>query len=112
MKVEVRFPGLEHSEAVCEHAMRRAQFQLSRFGREVTEVVVRLSDVNGPRGGTDLRCQVSVRGPRIGTWTMHGIAGDAYSGIDVTLSRMARSIARELDRARDMERGVAQARRA
>jgi len=100
MKIDVRFHGLESSDALREHAARRVHFHLSRFGGEVTAIVVRLADVNGPKGGVDKRCQVTVRGPRFGSATLDEMSGDAYSAVDVAVERIGRSVGRELGRAR------------
>jgi len=77
MKIEVRFRGLESSDALRDHASRRVQSHLSRFGHEVTEVVLRIADVNGPKGGLDKRCQVTVRGPSFGSAVLDEMSGDA-----------------------------------
>jgi ribosomal subunit interface protein len=60
MKIDVRFRALDPSEALRAHVVRRVRFQLDRFGHEITSVQVRLSDVNGPRGGVDSRCSITL----------------------------------------------------
>jgi putative sigma-54 modulation protein len=100
MKIEVRFHGIESSEAFRDHAVRRVHFHLSRFAGEVTAVVVRVADVNGPRGGLDKRCQVTLRGPRLGSANLDERSADAYAALDLALERVGRSAGRELDRAR------------
>ena len=105
MKVEVRFHGLESSSALREHASRRIHFHLSRFGSEVTSVLVRIGDVNGPKGGVDKRCQVTVRGPRLGSATLDDLSGDAYAAVDGAVERIGRAVGRELERVRSDRRG-------
>ena len=104
MKIEVRFRGLESSDALREHVSRRIHLHLSRFGNEVTAVLVRIADVNGPKGGIDKRCQVTVRGPRFGSATLDEASGDAYSAVDTAVERIGRSVGRGLDRARSDRR--------
>ena len=101
MKIDVRFRGLEPSDALREHAVRRAHFHLSRFGQEISSVVVRIGDVNGPRGGVDKRCQITVRGPRIGASTLDELGTDVGAALDVALDRTARAVGRELERTRE-----------
>lgn len=105
MKIEVRFRGLESSDALREHAARRIHFHLSRFGNDVTALLVRIADVNGPKGGVDKRCQISVYGSRFGSATLDEMSGDVYSAVDMAVQRIGRSIGRELDRARSDWRG-------
>jgi len=102
MKVEVRFRGLEASESLREHAARRVHQHLSRFGAQLSAVVVRIADVNGPKGGLDKRCQVTVRGPRLGTSTFEGLSGDPSSAVDAVVERVARAVGRALERVRSL----------
>ena len=112
MKIEFRLRGLESSDALRDHAARRIHFHLRRFGNEVTAVLVRIADVNGPKGGLDKRCQITVRGQRLGSATIDEMSGDAYSAVDMAVERIGRSVGRELDRARSDRRSACSVRRA
>ena len=100
MKIDVRFRGLEPSDALRNHAVRRIHFQLSRFGHEISSVLVRISDVNGPKGGVDKQCQVSVRGRRLSDVIVDDLSGDAHSAIDMAVERVSHAVARDLERMR------------
>lgn len=100
MKVDVRFRGLERSDALRDRAVRRIHVHLGRFGQEIRSVVVRVGDVNGPRGGVDKACRVTVRGPRVGTHTVEEHHDDAYAAVDVAVGRIGHAVARELARTR------------
>jgi putative sigma-54 modulation protein len=97
MQVDIRFRGLEPSPFLKDFALRQVQFHLSRFGEEVTGVLVRVSDVNGPRGGLDKRCQISVRGPKVAS-NVESQSGDAYAAVDLAVKRLARTLRRHLER--------------
>ena len=105
MKIEIRFRGLESSDALREHVARQVQFHLNRFGREVTTVLVRVADINGPKGGLDKRCQVTVRGPRIGSTTLDDLSGDPYSAADSAIERVGHTVGRRLEQLRSGQRG-------
>jgi putative sigma-54 modulation protein len=60
MKIEVRGPTFSRSDALRAHAERRLGAALGRFQTHVARATVRLTDVNGPRGGVDQRCRVSL----------------------------------------------------
>jgi ribosome-associated translation inhibitor RaiA len=100
MNVDIRFRGLAASESLREHAMRQAHHHLSRFGNVLADVAVRLADVNGPKGGADKRCHVTVRGPRIASCAHEEISADPYSAVDLALEHVAARVGRDLDRAR------------
>jgi ribosome-associated translation inhibitor RaiA len=112
MKIEVRFRGIQASDALREHVKRRAHFQLSRFSRGLSSVVVRIGDINGPKGGADKRCHVTVRGPSINPITIDELSEDAYSASDMALERAAQTVGRELVRLRASRRPDGAVRRA
>ncbi|MDQ3263924.1 MAG: HPF/RaiA family ribosome-associated protein [Myxococcota bacterium] len=100
MRVEIKTRHVAVTEQVREHIERRLHFALSRFGPELRSVRVLLEDVNGPRGGVDKRCQLTLRGPRVGNITIEEMSADASAAVDIAADRAARALARSLDRAR------------
>jgi hypothetical protein len=60
MRLTIRTNGVIPDGAV-RVAQQRLLFALSRFANRVQSLTVRLSDVNGPRGGRDKRCSIAVR---------------------------------------------------
>lgn len=60
MRVIVRTRGLVPAHAV-QVARQRLSFAVRRFAGRVRSLTVRLSDVNGPRGGRDMHCAIAVR---------------------------------------------------
>jgi hypothetical protein len=106
MKIDVRFRSeMDEAVALKDHVHRRADFQLGRFEHELTHVVVRLSDVNGPRGGLDKRCQVTAKGRKIGAFAIDELQGDARAAVDVALERASRQVSQKLARTRSVRRG-------
>jgi ribosome-associated translation inhibitor RaiA len=98
MQLEVRCRGMESSELLLGHIERRTRFQLGRFAHEISRVGVHLDDVNGPRGGVDTRCLVTVHGPWLGQLTLDELGVDAYRATSRALKRIARVVARSLAR--------------
>jgi putative sigma-54 modulation protein len=100
MKVNVRCKGFESSDILAEHVTRKVQRHLSRFGQRVSTVEARLSDVNGPRGGCDKRCRITVQ--VLGSTPVHveELHQDFYAGVDLALGRAAQAVGRTIDRAR------------
>jgi ribosome hibernation promoting factor len=59
MKVEVRIQGTDLVNAVRNYTARRLHFALGRFVSRIGRIVVRISDINGVRGGIDQSCHIS-----------------------------------------------------
>ena len=100
MKIELRFRGLEPSEALRSHAARRIHFQLSRFNGQIASVSIRLSDTNGPKGGVDKHCRVVVRGPVLSQVTVDENGADPHAVLGAALERASHAVGRELERMR------------
>ena len=103
MKIDIRIQGTAADHKLRAHALHRVQFCLGRFGKEVQSVTASFADMNGPKGGIDIRCRVSVRGPRLGTISLESQQHDAYVAIADLLDRTQRAVRRQLDRRRDDE---------
>ncbi len=75
-------------------AESRVQFVLRRLGWLVPRAEVHMSDVNGPRGGVDKRCQVALKTNGAGTVVVTSVAGDWRTALDDALARAARFLLR------------------
>lgn len=80
--------------ALRDLAERRVRFVLRRLGWLVPRAEVQLSDVNGPRGGIDKRCQVELRTVGAGSVVVASVASDWRCALDDALARAARFLMR------------------
>lgn len=87
-----------------ELAERRVRFVMRRLTWLVPRAKVQLSDVNGPRGGVDKRCQVELKTESSGTVVITSVARDWRSALDSALARAARVIVRAWRRDREPTR--------
>ncbi len=105
MKVDVRFRGVKGSERLREHTKRRIAFGFGRFAPEVSLVRVRIGDENGPRGGLDQRCHVTVVGKSFGQLEVEQLGTDPYTAVSSAVDRIARTTGRRLERNRPLRNG-------
>jgi ribosome-associated translation inhibitor RaiA len=87
-----------------ELADRRVRFALRRIGWLVPRAEVQMSDVNGPRGGLDKRCQVELRTDGAGTLVVASVAKDWRTALDDALGRAARLLMRHWRRGSESRR--------
>ncbi len=82
-----------------ELALERVRFALRRLAGGVPRAKVQFSDVNGPRGGVDKRCQVELSTDKAGTVVIASLASDWRTALDRSLGRATRVLTRSLQRA-------------
>ncbi|MES2718876.1 MAG: HPF/RaiA family ribosome-associated protein [Pseudomonadota bacterium] len=87
-------------------AVTRLQFVLRRMRWLVPRATLRLSDLNGPRGGVDKRCQVELDTDGSGKVVINAVARDWRSAIDSALARAGRVLLRLWQRSRRHGRGT------
>ncbi len=98
MRIDVRFRGMQASEALRRHIERRVQRRLGRFEQALGSVRVCMEDVNGPKGGVDKRCLVTLRGPTLGSLTLEESSTDAYGAASRAFARAEQALGRGLAR--------------
>lgn len=106
MHVNVYSRNAELTEAIRDWAARRVLFALGQFGPRVRSVAVRLSDENGPKGGTDQRCLMEARVVSAGSVVAEVHDQDLYTAISRCADRLGRRVRTELDREKTERRSV------
>lgn len=86
-------------------SVQRVHFVLRRLAVLVPRAKVQFSDVNGPRGGVDKRCQVELSTESAGTVVIASLARDWRTALDRSLWRAARVLTRSLQRSQKPVRG-------
>ena len=91
MQVVVESPEPQAAEMRA-LAERRVRFSMRRLSWLVPRVKVYLSDVNGPRGGIDKRCQVQLLADGRPDVVVTSVARDWRSALQSALGRAVRSL--------------------
>lgn len=82
------------------HLLRRLHLAFAHAHDRAMRVVVRLRDLNGPRGGQDKLCQVSITMPGRPALVIREVHADMYAAIDLAVKRAAYSAMRIAERMR------------
>lgn len=98
MRTEIRFQSLTADPELRGHVQRRIRFALSRFSSRLDRVIVRLEDVNGPRGGVDKVCRIRILGRGFPETLIEERGGDIEGTVDRAADRAGRTVGRALDR--------------
>ena len=100
MDLDIRGVNYELGDELEQYVERRLRFALWRLAGRIGRVTVRLSDINGPRGGIDKRCQIVVALVPRGLVMVEGSGHDAFALIADTAKRAGRAVRRERERRR------------
>jgi ribosome-associated translation inhibitor RaiA len=87
------------AEPLRELTIERVRFAMRRVTPLVPRATVQLSDVNGPRGGIDKRCQLQLKTDGAGTVVITSTAHDWRAALETALDRANRVLLRQWRRA-------------
>lgn len=98
MRIHIR-TGKHIPEEAAALLRRRLEFALGRFTSRLREVSANVTDMNGPRGGLDKRCIVTMHFERSAPpIVIEDVDTDAMVAIDRVADRAGRTVARALAR--------------
>lgn len=101
MHIDIQARGFELTDNLREHTRRRLGFATDWARDEVRRINVRLSDVNGPRGGKDKRCLIQIPLTGRPDIVIDELESDLYVSIDKAIGRAERVLAKQIERARE-----------
>lgn len=109
MKLSIVDRGGFLSDDLKELTERRLLFALSRFDSRIQGVSVVFSDLNGPRGGIDKSCSITVNLRNISDIIITDQDADAAACVGRAAARVGRSVARAVERTQQFGRSGAAA---
>jgi putative sigma-54 modulation protein len=104
MLINIETQGIESRHLLVEHTKKRMAYALSHAYDHIERVNVRLSDINGPRGGIDKSCLLTIDIRGLEPIVVEDIQADIISAIDRAADRAGRSIIRKLEKHRHFAR--------
>jgi ribosomal subunit interface protein len=107
MQIEIQARDFSLTKALRSHIERRLAFALSTRYDQIKRILVRLSDINGPRGGNDKRCQLQVILPGQADVMIEDTQPNLYVAIDRASNRASRTVSRKLARIHKRKRSLA-----
>ena len=104
MQIDIQARQFSLTDALRNHAERRLRCALACCDDHIKQVVMRLSDINGPRGGADKRCHLQVMLTGLPDVVVEDTEADLYIAINRATDRAGRTVGRRLARQRDTAR--------
>ena len=98
MLTQVRTQGLDLASAFERHLERRIRAALGPFASRVGLVTASFSDINGPRGGRDLRCAIGLELVPTGSVRAEATDSDLVTALTKALARARRFLRQNSER--------------
>lgn len=98
MQIDIQSRGFSLTDALHGYSQRRVLVAMAYASGHVNRVVIRLSDINGPRGGADKCCRIQVALAGIPDVVVEDTEVDMYDAIDRAVDRAKRTVVRKVDR--------------
>lgn len=106
MKLDIQARDFSLTDSMLTYVKDRINYLFGSRYDQIQQITVRLSDVNGPRGGVDKRCVVKVTLPRLNEIIIDDIQADLYVAIFRAMDRASRTVNRRLARLLDKKRRI------
>ena len=103
MQLDIQARDFSLTDALSNYANQRLRMVISGCDNHITRVVMRLSDINGPRGGDDKRCLLRVVLAGQPDVVVEDVEADLYDAIDRATERARRSVNRKIARRRYLD---------
>ena len=103
MKSTIIAKGVDASQSLRDYISERVDAALSRAQNSIHYITVRISDLNGPKGGVDKRCQIQLTLSGLPTVVVSEVSASLNAAIDRAVQRAARSVERVLERSRSVQ---------
>ena len=100
MQIVIQAHDFSLTDALRSHAERCLRFALTCCDEHIQRVVMRLSDINGPRGGRDKCCHLQVILAGLPDVVVEDIEADLYVAIGRAANRAGRTVGRRVTRRR------------
>jgi ribosome hibernation promoting factor len=98
MQIDIQARHFSLTKALRNHVERRLRFALSSGDDYIQKMVMRLSDINGPRGGRDKHCHLQVVLAGLPDIVIEDTQADLYVAINRAVERAGRTLVRKIER--------------
>ncbi|MFT7130449.1 MAG: putative sigma-54 modulation protein [Gammaproteobacteria bacterium] len=104
MNIHIHTKGFDLTSGIKGHIEKRIHFSLSRVQIRIDRIDIHLSDINGPKGGVDKQCNISIHPKKMANITISDTKENLYEAIDHAINRASHSLIRKVSRSQKLSR--------
>ena len=98
MQIDIQARHFTLTNALRSHTEHRIRLALTCCDDHIQRVMVRLSDINGPRGGVDKHCHIQIVLAGLPDIVIEDTEADMYVAINRASDRAGRTLVRKINR--------------
>lgn len=98
MQIDIQARSFTLTDALRSHTEHRLRLALTCCYSHIQRIVIRLSDINGPRGGVDKHCHLQVVLAGLPDVVIEDTEADMYVAINRAIDRAGRTLVRRINR--------------
>ena len=98
MQINIQARHFTLTDALRSYAERRLRLALTCCDERIQRIAMRLSDINGPRGGVDKHCHIQVVLAGLSDVIIEDTEADMYVAINRAADRAGRTLVRKVNR--------------
>ncbi len=106
MKIQINTRHFALTNELKKYVKRRLKFALGSRFEQVKRVEVTLSDINGPKGGEDKRCQVLLKMKGQSDVVIDDVQSHMYPAIDRAANRASLAVSKRVSRIRNKAKRI------
>jgi putative sigma-54 modulation protein len=95
MQLDIRMNGVADPVALREHVSNYITRHFGRLRPRIRHIVVRLTDINGPKGGNDIRCRMEAFGSRGSSVNVEDTKDNPFAAISSAAKRALRAFVKQ-----------------
>ncbi len=92
MNIEIQGINLSIDETVNQFIQRKVMFGLNKYEDAIRRIIIRLTDINGPKGGKDKCCHIQIVIPKVNDLIIEDTEVDIYKAINRAVERADRIV--------------------
>jgi ribosomal subunit interface protein len=104
MHIDIQARHFTLTDALRSHAEHRLRLALTCCDDHIQRIVIRLSDINGPRGGVDKHCHIQVVLAGLPDVIIEDTEADMYVAINRAADRAGRTLVRRVNRQQTLKK--------
>ena len=106
MIIDIQARNVSLTETLRSYVVKRINSSLTGNNDYIQRIVVRLSDINGPKGGIDKRCHIQVVIPHQPDVVIDDVESSLYAAVDLAANRAGRTVSRHVAKYRKHDRAM------